>query len=406
MLFVLCSGSAFAQDINGYNVVTYYNVYDNGTGTAFLDTIETSSSPELLYVVVDVVVNVDKGDVFDIELSLTHGNADVVYLGRVEMINTDWEVIEEISGDFSGGSVTCDGITAPKNLKCIRFTFNVTNPEYYIPLFFTVNPNSSSDKNWTTVEYQYEDGMTFEQWVNSSYNTDGFVCCKSTNSLDTRTFVAIPLDDTYYRLIMGCAPGETSYKSVSPTDLILQDYTYKVSTNNSSVVPFAIGEPGCYDFSITSVTLDIVDEGGLLTGITDWVKKIWTSITELPTKIVNGITNGIKSLFIPTEESIQEIKAKFESLLAQRFGAAYEAGALVDDFVSAFTYENNKPTITFPEVTVNLVGTDFTFGGWNVDIIPKGLEMLLDALKLISNIVCTFLFVNALKKRFEGVVGS
>ena len=162
---------------------------------------------------------------------------------------------------------------------------------------------------------------------------------------------------------------------------------------------------------------------GLLSGIIELIRSIITGITELPTKIknalsslfdlvVNAITNlgnfiidGIKNLFIPSEEDITNMKDKWDALLSDRFGALYQVGTLISDYAAAFT-EQSKGTITFPSVTIPLAGAEFTFGGWEVQVVPDGFGVVFDTLKLITSILATLLFANGLKKRFDKLLGG
>lgn len=186
--------------------------------------------------------------------------------------------------------------------------------------------------------------------------------------------------------------------------------------------------------SFNSVNITEVSEKGLLSSIIDWIKKIITGITELPSKIasslkaffdniVNAVTSigdliknaivdlgnflidGIKGLFIPSEEDITNMKDKWDTLLSDRFGALYQVGTLISDYASAFT-EQSKGTITFPSVTIPLAGAEFTFGGWEVQVVPDGFSVVFDVLKTITSILATILFVNGLKNRFDKILGG
>ena len=91
---------------------------------------------------------------------------------------------------------------------------------------------------------------------------------------------------------------------------------------------------------------------------------------------------------------------------AARFGAVYESTTIIDDFATAFSNASNteeQEFVTFPTITVNLVDTPFSFGGWEVDVVPDGFEFLVNTLKMITSIACTFLFVNAMRKRLEDI---
>lgn len=120
-------------------------------------------------------------------------------------------------------------------------------------------------------------------------------------------------------------------------------------------------------------------------------------IAGLPGKIMDGI----KDLFVPNAETIAATQDKWTQLLEDRFGAVYESIAIIDEYAAAFTIQDVKDQIEFPRVTVPLAGTDFVFGGWMVDVVPDGFEFLIEALKLMIDVACTFLFVNGMKKRLD-----
>ena len=137
---------------------------------------------------------------------------------------------------------------------------------------------------------------------------------------------------------------------------------------------------------------------------TGWLASIWEAISGLPKKIVDGIKDALIGLFVPSEADMTAMKDKWEQLLSDRFGAVYESADIISDWAGAFTYTSTKTTVTFPTVSLNLAGTTFVFGGWEVDVVPDQFEGIIDTLKLIVNIACTYLFVNGMKKRLEGVL--
>lgn len=198
-------------------------------------------------------------------------------------------------------------------------------------------------------------------------------------------------------------------------------YTVKNNSDNSSVVYTT-------PFGIYTVDATVDSENTIEGGIFAWVKNIFNKIVELPTNIGNHIgtkltdlgndlLDGIKGLFIPSEQDIIDIKADFEEILEDRFGAVYESSKIVNDFANSLNSSastslipsgdgsvSNYGSVSFPEVTVNLAGTPFSFGGWNVQLKYSGFEALYDALRLITNICATFMVINAMKSRLEGII--
>lgn len=133
---------------------------------------------------------------------------------------------------------------------------------------------------------------------------------------------------------------------------------------------------------------------------------IITQITELPNKIWTVFSDGLKSLFIPDEEAIEEQQDKWNQLLEDRFGALYQTIDMIHDYAETFTEPETQGQIEFPGITVNLAGSDFVFGGQMVDVVPDGFEFLINVVKTIISILATILFVNGMKNRFERLVGG
>lgn len=175
---------------------------------------------------------------------------------------------------------------------------------------------------------------------------------------------------------------------------------------------------GVYQGEFTAKVHD--KDTGLLSGLLSWVKNIAetvksipdkisgivSSIAELPQKLWSVISEGLKNLFIPSQESVLQIKDNFNSLLEERFGALYESFNFLVEFVQGLTQTDIKERITFPKVSVNLGGANFSFGGWAVPIVNKKFELLFTSLKIIINMVAVISLINALKKRIEGILGG
>lgn len=164
------------------------------------------------------------------------------------------------------------------------------------------------------------------------------------------------------------------------------------------------------------IKIDKVDKSeGLLGGILGKITELWQTaesgfanmvkgITELPQKLWDLISDGLKNLFVPDEEYMAEYKDKWDTLLSERLGAVYQVCDIVVNSWDNIMAADETNTIEIPEVTIN-VGTPFTFGGYTVQIVPDGFNLLVNALKLIISIVCTYTFVNGLLKRYDEVMG-
>lgn len=176
---------------------------------------------------------------------------------------------------------------------------------------------------------------------------------------------------------------------------------------------------GVNDFIVDyDIYTNTKDYGGLLGSIIEWLQSIRNGITDTVDNIKSGFNNvvssitslpgkiaeAIKGLFVPTYEDMMQYEEKWDELLASRFGAVYQAGSIITDTLGSIQESHEQGTISVPEVSVNLAGTDFTIGGWNVDIIPDGFEFLQTMLKGFFDILCTVLFVNALRDKYEKIM--
>lgn len=165
------------------------------------------------------------------------------------------------------------------------------------------------------------------------------------------------------------------------------------------------------------------EEAGLLDGILGWCKNIFNKVeeswqvmstgfanigtwfAELPGKLWTAIENGLKDLFVPDDAYMQSYQSKWDDLLSDRLGAVYQVGSILTESWDSIMNADETNTINFPEVTLPLGDTSFSFGGYDVKIVPDGFDGLVTALKVIVGIVCTCLFINGLSKRYDEVMG-
>ena len=125
--------------------------------------------------------------------------------------------------------------------------------------------------------------------------------------------------------------------------------------------------------------------------------------------IINGfksIGNTIIGLFVPDKSDFSDIKDKWVNLLSSRFGAVYQSFYYVIDFVSRFENKSSVTTIQMPLVEVPLAGEVFAFGGYDVQLIPSGFEVIVEVLKKVISIVCTVGFLNVMKSKLVYLVGG
>lgn len=163
-------------------------------------------------------------------------------------------------------------------------------------------------------------------------------------------------------------------------------------------------------FVNTILKMEEVDQTtGFLSSIVTAVNNIWTAIVNLPKNIVNFIVDGLTSLFIPPDGFFDGYVERWDTFFAEHFGFIYTA---IDAIVDLFTVivdsmeSESVGVISIPSFTYNFSGTDFTFGGWEVDLIPEGMEGLINVLRMVVNIVLTLLFVNMGYRKFQSIIGN
>lgn len=145
---------------------------------------------------------------------------------------------------------------------------------------------------------------------------------------------------------------------------------------------------------------------GLLSSIIEWVKKIVTGITELPQKLWTLISDGLKSLFVPSEDFILQFKDDMDSMLEQKLGAVYQVVNIMTESWDRITANDVANTINIPSTSISLPeNTDFVFGGYDVQIVPNGFDWLANMIKTVVGIICTVLCINGLRKKYDEVMG-
>ena len=434
---VVFSVSAFAIDINGYDVTTsVYKGTDNYGGLIYDDfntTIVQTATGSALSIKTNVAFPEALNDnaIFDFDLFIDYGSCSSIsaqYLlkgSNNTSLGSGYIIIENKT--LSLKDIVVDG----GKLTGIEFDFTINNPTWQENMSTVSTVTDLTNTTWTLSKYSAP--------INEiKYNVSGrFNSPSTTYTFDAIKFLGGVGSVMLYRngssigqfnlngtqtveFTGGSDVKNTSF--ISLLDIIGTMEGSSSSSNTTTVVTYS------YNFAVTNVNANISDSGEQYSGIIGWIKNVFNSITNLPARIANAIgglfTNlgnmlldGIKGLFIPSEQDIIDIKAEFEEILEDRFGAVYESSKIVNDFANSLNSSastslipsgdgsvSNYGSVSFPEVTVNLAGTPFSFGGWNVQLKYSGFEALYDALRLITNICATFMVINAMKSRMEGII--
>ncbi len=149
---------------------------------------------------------------------------------------------------------------------------------------------------------------------------------------------------------------------------------------------------------------------GLLRTIVDGVKAIVTGIIEMPVKIASAILDGIKSLFIPDEAGLQELKGKYQTLLETKFGFVYQSfqmlGTLFDTVISAWG-DHSDYTFEFPGISFSMQGEIFTLVERQVISLDNELmDVLRGFAGTLVSLICVLALVHSMETLFIAIVSG
>ena len=391
--FAPFSSSVYASDIDGYSVSTYYYFTSIAEKEGFVDKIVFDEAVSSFKVVVDITLNepLERGTTFDFSSYVMTGQAESVSLSSLEMFDSDWNYAGVADVTFDGSLVEVLGaVNDARPCSYIRLTFSISNPQWVegantfassFRIYRTESEGGGYElvtvPNMLTTFYATESGIAYKN------NAGSLVPCYTYSG--TGTFKGFNYNGTLVPVgsYLVCGAGT---------------YLYAVDDVD---VP---GDPAYeFEFAVNSVSVTPVSTDGLLSGIIGWLRNIWNKLTALPGQIADSIVSGIKSLFVPDEDSFIAFKDSFSDLLSSRFGAVYESMSIMDSFFDSLKASSTNDTFTIPEVTIN-VGVPFKFGGWEVDIVPDKFDFLADACKWLISVAVTFFFVKGMRKRLEEVL--
>lgn len=240
---------------------------------------------------------------------------------------------------------------------------------------------------------------------------------------DSGNYIELPLSDEKVSVVTN-----KGYSLSLKTDELQVDiYGLKIEFSYDATISFGLNRYDFHPYPITvngvyynssvrkvignsngniSITTLSMSDSGFFGGVFEWLNKIWEAITGIVSGVINGIGDILKYLFIPSEEDMQESFNSFDSFLADHFGFIYTATSVtVNSFESmeTATYSTDN-TIYFPRFTTSFSGTEFSFGGYDVQVIPDGFEGLADTLKLVVNIICSIAFLNVAVKFMDKIL--
>lgn len=450
-------------DVDGYNVISAWWVDDPQDYVLFDQTVVSRTQYDSLIIQVDIELQntVVAKSIFDIDLQFDFSNSSVSVI-KFQLLNPSKILVADVDADIIGNRISIYDLQYKEDVSYIRIQFDIQSPTWVAEVIegtFTIDGSS----------YTFQKGMTWAEWIASAYNTRGLfidngkvyttdkklmyndsIVSADSYIIEDGLYTLEELESVptvinfyirYYKLgtsmnqyTQGMYQAdyqmtwqqwiESSYNDLgleasgdyigSPegygivlidnashvillTDEIIENYSYYMPYNNIAV-PFALTNY-YYDFEVSSISVVVEDEKGLLETIVSYLKNQAMSIG-------NAIGSVLKDLFIPNADRLEDMIIHAMGDYSTKFGVLADAVDIIDNITSAFTYEDTQSTVRMPEVSVMLAGAEFTFGGYEVDVVPDGFESIVDILKVLINMVCTVSFVFAMKRRFTEVLSK
>lgn len=159
-----------------------------------------------------------------------------------------------------------------------------------------------------------------------------------------------------------------------------------------------------------SINSDSEDTASKSCGIICKLKGIFTGIIELPSKLVNLLIDGLKSLFVPTDEQLLEI-VEDSSELAENFGFVGESmNFFIDIFTSFLGLVNANGCAVLPEFTIGETSLFDEHTFWEEQQVclndNKILSDNIDTIRTITSIVLVCMFINFAASKFFGILSK
>lgn len=193
--------------------------------------------------------------------------------------------------------------------------------------------------------------------------TGGKYSLKLPSDVEFKSFI---FDMSYYYASDGF-PNSTYYSGYIFPYMYKCDFSGSITFNQNSVI------------------------SGALSGILAWLKSIFNAITELPQKTADLVVAGIKTLFVPSSDAIMATFDTLKSTAESKLGFLYTIFQMVYDLLNSVVsgVVNPMETLTIPAFSLPWSnGTSLVL--WNemtFDIMPVGLEVLRDLVKLLTSFV-------------------
>lgn len=329
------------------------------------------------------------------KLKTSTGSVSVI---RYKLVNSIWNTFTNIT--VKDSSFLDFGTMIWSN-------FNIVNADGV--LAFTASPPVDPNASTGTLEIQsshiLDDSASFVVSVSDLASTESIYSIKAVLSSDG-TEVKSTVTDTFagtsneMHLTVANLEPETAYD----ISFILQkngtDTTITASTSFTTLAGSAAGEGETPDYTgqLNEIQISVDNVGTKLDGVQETLTETKEEITSLPEKIATSITEGVKGLFIPSQEDLTAIKDEYEDMLSEKLGFIWQAYDLLTGFISDLqtNLESGEAyEFTFPGIKLPMQGEEFVLVAETpVSLENELMDVLRPVLGTIVSVICVSAFVN------------
>lgn len=227
---------------------------------------------------------------------------------------------------------------------------NASLSDYYGFFSCFLSPNYSSYVSFRMIQFEFEDGGTIEDVHFDGLRPDG----------------------TGHIFIGVICPYVDGDIATSPEETTITTTVTDINVN-------------------VDVDVDLTETNGILSGIKQGIDNI-----------VTGIINGLKALFIPSDDFMDDFKSDMEDLAEDHLGGLYEAESILVDMFEQLPEVASKNEIYIEPVNLPLAGETLTLGDWHVPLKVAGIPSLFyDGLAFIIDFLCLMAFLRMCRNKLE-----
>lgn len=274
--------------------------------------------------------------------------------------------MEELSAGYTsfGGATDIDN-----NYECSLYMYRGAYFDVVSPVTVIGNKMVLSGKLSSYPRYIIRSGTTERNII---LNSSDLQCCLLVNGEpvgeyiqgDTLDFTGYVLDlsDIGTVTSLGIRVRNASSESVvgSGTNGFVRVDSWSFGWYVSDTLLVEGGQQGGVDEETKGLLGTII---GWLTQIKDGITGVAGAIAALPGQFMSVLIDGLKSLFIPSQDDFTQLKAQYEALLSERLGFVWQVGEWVVDFgqsVLSAMQGGGDYAFNFPGITVSLPEGTFT----------------------------------------------